>query len=159
MFRPDGAVLRQGTLPWQRGVRAFSWIDAGNTFRRGVCPPGVLETLEAAARRPVNRTRGFHTCPLCPRPEPDAGSAWSSDSHPTPYSTGSGEDLQLGSASLEITAGRQTWEAPDLVLHYVVEHEYLPPDELIQDFPVPDRRVVPERRATPCLSWNAWSAS
>ncbi|TBT83210.1 hypothetical protein ET989_12090 [Propioniciclava sinopodophylli] len=125
----DGSVLTPGRWPWQHDTLAFGWLDAGHAFRQGACPPALLGHLEAAARHPVDRTRGFHVCTLCPPPAtPDE--RWGVFG-PTHHQTTEGDTLALGSASLEVHAGRRRWVAPNLVLHYIAAHGYLPPDEVV----------------------------
>lgn len=119
----DGTVLAKRRWPWQRDTLAFGWLDTAQPFRTGAVPEGVVEALEEAARHPVDRTRGFHTCGLCPARE------WPG---PTPHPTRRGDTLQLGTASLEVLADGARWVAPNLVVHYVTEHGYVPPDEVLR---------------------------
>ncbi len=120
-YRPDGAVL-SSRWPWGRPRLAFGWLDPAHDFTRGDCPPHVVAALEDAARTPVDRTRGWQRCGLCPR-----------DEHgPTSYTTTAGDQLSLGDASLEVPArGRTRWVAPTLVLHYIHAHGYRPPQDLV----------------------------
>ena len=74
---------------------------------------------------------------LCPRPAPAEVGPWSPDFHPTEYTTQQGDTLHLGSASIEVMAGGRGWVAPNLVLHYVAEHGYLPPDEVVAALSTP----------------------
>ncbi len=144
-YYADGTLLqRPGLLEWQknhrdafgvvstlgearrrRSWRTFGWLEPGNDYRTGACPPEFLRVLEAAADHPVNRTRGIHRCQLCPTSTHDIMA-------PAPsYPTTTGRLLHLGSASLEVRdANGQIWIAPTLVLHYIAEHGYLPPAEL-----------------------------
>ncbi|HHU39597.1 MAG TPA: hypothetical protein GXZ45_10000 [Propionibacterium sp.] len=130
MHHVDGAVARPKRWPWQRDTLAFGWLDREHAFRQGACPPQVVAHLEQAARNPVDRTRGYHACLFCPPREVPADQPWAMMG-PTPYETGTGDVLQLGSASIEVEAGGQRWVAPNLVLHYITEHDYLPPDEVV----------------------------
>ena len=118
----DGATLHTPRLPWGRTRRAFGWLEPGHDHARGACPPEVVTMLERAAADPVDRTRGWQRCGFCPP----------GDYGPTPYRTSTGEELLLGDASLLVPGeGRTDWVAPTLVLHYVAEHDYLPPGELL----------------------------
>ncbi len=119
-YHDDGATLSTSRMPWGKTHRAFGWLEPGHDHAKGRCPSEILDLLERAAADPVDRTRGWQTCGFCARGEYG----------PTPYRTASGSELQLGNASLHVVAGSTVWVAPTLVLHYVAEHEYLPPAEL-----------------------------
>ena len=127
VFIEDGAVLARRRRPWQKDILAFGWIDPRHHHRTGPCPQAVLLALEKLALRPVDRTRGFHACPYCPRPE---GARWGFMA--TKYRTAAGEELELGSASIAVEVDGQTWKAPNLVVHYIKEHGYLPPDDIVR---------------------------
>jgi hypothetical protein len=43
-----------------------------------------------------------------------------------------GEQITLGGAEIRIIGEEEIYAAPDLVYHYVSDHNYLPPDEFIQ---------------------------
>lgn len=101
---------------------AFGWLDAAHDYPTGSCPPGVVEGLEDALRTPIDRTRGWQHCTLCP---PTAEC-------PTPYTMQDGQTTVLGDASVEVVVdAERRWVAPTLVLHYVRDHGYLPPSEVI----------------------------
>lgn len=121
------AIGQQLTLREARQIPqwvAFGWLDSEHPYATGSCPAPLVASLEQAASRPLWRTRGYHRCPLCP---PGALPAMPG----TPYETASGEVLLLGDACLEIRArDKTTWVAPNLVLHYIETHGYLPPDAL-----------------------------
>ncbi|WP_249375347.1 hypothetical protein [Streptomyces sp. I05A-00742] len=43
------------------------------------------------------------------------------------------QTLLLGTAELRVVSADGTWFiAPDLVLHYVTDHGYLPPDDFVE---------------------------
>ena len=140
MYHEDGSVLSPRKWPWQKDTLAFGWLDPRRPFREGPCPSEVRRGLEEAARSPIDRTRGFHTCAFCPRPAPEEVGPWSRDFHPTEYAAQRGDTLHLGSASIEVMAGGRRWVAPNLVLHYVSEHGYLPPAEVVAALGEPGRR-------------------
>ena len=73
-------------------------------------------------------------------PPPGEVGPWSPDFHPTEYAAQRGDTLHLGSASIEVMAGGRHWVAPNLVLHYVSEHGYLPPAEVVAALGEPGRR-------------------
>lgn len=115
------------------GVLNVGWLCRQSEFPKGIASPSVLRALRMCLRlASVNRVRGWHECELC----------WASDA----------ETHQIGSVSLPGTGLRQTtvddvgsrvflgaaeiwlpapaggiFAAPDLLLHYVEQHDYLPP--------------------------------
>ncbi|TQM65548.1 hypothetical protein FB466_0352 [Klugiella xanthotipulae] len=105
--------------PWN----SFGWLDRGHDYSQGECPRHLIRTLETAALQPVFITRGFYTCRFC-SPAPELG--------PTPYRMTDGRTIQLGFACVKIIDGQdRIWLAPTLVLHYIAEHGYLPPTDLL----------------------------
>ena len=43
-----------------------------------------------------------------------------------------GETVTLGGAEIRIIGEEEIYAAPDLIYHYVVEHQYLPPKEFVK---------------------------
>ena len=96
-------------LPNQPAMINVGWLESGHGHYRGTVPEGFLERLRTLAEQPKNLCRGTHDCDLCP-----AGSGL----------RGNGEVHVVG-------ADGQVYAAPVLVVHYVEEHGYLPPQEFI----------------------------
>ncbi|MGD8214803.1 hypothetical protein [Aestuariimicrobium sp. Y1814] len=125
----DGADLSpslyspvRGLARWRaRPPLAFGWLEPGHPYRRGQAPVAVLVALEQLALAPVDQTRGYHGCGFCRHPGLSG----------TPYRTLHGHDLLLGSASIAATIEGRRWVAPNLVLHYLTSHDYLPPAEVV----------------------------
>ena len=108
---------------------AFGWLEPGHEYTAGLSPGTFVQALEMAALAPVFVTRGFHMCQYCSASPENFG--------PTAYETRDGGQLQLGSACLKVTDRQQrVWLAPNLVLHYISEHNYLPPTDLLESFGV-----------------------
>ncbi len=119
-------VMRNGRImdldpepnePPDPSVQNIGWLDDQHEFNRGPAPAGFTDALHRCALRPVQLTRGLHRCQLC------GGSPF--EQHVARY-----HDLELGLGNGEIrvrgTDGVE-FAAPTLVVHYVVEHQYLPP--------------------------------
>lgn len=106
-FAGEEASLNAGWL--ERG-KPFPVAKATPEFRaalRALCVPGRL----------VRRTRGFHDCDLCV-PVLNAYGA---------------ERTPSGSSEIRVPGGSGTvWAAPELILHYVEVHDYLPPDDFVR---------------------------
>lgn len=58
---------------------------------------------------------GFHVCEYC---KPESENRFS--------------NMSSGDTTLTFSSGR-TWMVPDMILHYVVDHGWLPPQEFIGD--------------------------
>jgi hypothetical protein len=98
------------------------WLSPLHRYRTGRPPEGLLPALtQFALNGKTAQTRGFHRCSLgfC-IVRPRMGVLF-----PTPE-----RDLLLGSAEIRVR-GARVFAAPDLVLHYVASHRYLPPDEFV----------------------------
>jgi hypothetical protein len=63
-------------------------------------------------------TLGYHQCPFCP-------------AYPARERI-NGELASLGSAEIRVHGPTAEYAAPNLIYHYVIAHEYLPPDEFIE---------------------------
>jgi hypothetical protein len=101
-------------------VLNVGWLDAEHQYSKQRASEELLDALFEKCSRRVNETRGFHPCPFC-----------------VSYSFGvtasrKGESLTLGSAEVWVEAkDGKIYAAPDLIYHYVAEHDYRPPQEFI----------------------------
>ena len=97
-------------------VRNFGWLGKEKDYRRAAVASGVFSTLERLSKSyPVALERGITWCPLCDR------EVHASEGH------------LLGISEIWVPDGDAGlyFAAPDLVLHYVRNHSYCPPDEVI----------------------------
>ncbi|MCX5069856.1 hypothetical protein OOJ91_28830 [Micromonospora lupini] len=94
------------------------WLDASHRFPTGAPRDGLMPALTELARVRVRQTRGYHYCEICIRDM--------------------GEDARNAirqgvvareSAEFEVRGDDVVYAAPQLLLHYVAAHEYLPPAE------------------------------
>ncbi|MEV6304072.1 hypothetical protein AB0M02_32035 [Actinoplanes sp. NPDC051861] len=97
------------------------WLDPGVPYPKGRSAAEILAALREKALEPVRLMRGVHHCGFC-----DSRS-------PLPFrSEISGRQGWLGNGELEVTAADGTiFVAPTLVVHYVGEHDYLPPQSFL----------------------------
>ena len=104
----------------------IGWLDVSADFTRGDVPDEFVERLVELCRDPVNLTRGWHRCNLCPPPrelappEPVMVSSPRGD-----YPVGHGEIRVEGPNGIR-------YAAPDMIVHYVRHHGYRPPDEFVE---------------------------
>ncbi len=92
------------------------WLDPKIAFPIAKPTNQFLEALLTYCLSPVQLTRGFHVCRFCP--------VRSFGMHEEM----SGRSVLLGSAEIRVVGlGKTVYAAPDLIYHYVREHEYDPP--------------------------------
>jgi hypothetical protein len=100
------------------------WLSKGQPFRRGPVPLAFAHELRMLVRNPVELTRGRHVCEFCEPPLdlisafPTYEDVWEM------FRCGNGEIQVRGSSGV-------VYCAPELILHYVAEHQYQPPQEFI----------------------------
>lgn len=100
-------------------VLAVGWLAAGRPFSQGPVLPRLVVRLYDLIETiwdPV-RFRGRHDCGLCV-------------ARPMTMRDGHGREVGVGWTNLFVPAldGGQLFAAPSLVLHYVVDHGYCPPE-------------------------------
>jgi hypothetical protein len=110
--------LRSGPVAPSTQLLNVGWLDNDHEFPAGDAGPHFLMCLVQHLARPANQTRGYHLCELCHATETNK------------ITTSSGE-VTLGSAELHVFSGPIGYAAPNLVVHYVDQHRYLPPSEFI----------------------------
>ncbi|MEO6088002.1 MAG: hypothetical protein ABIQ18_33315 [Umezawaea sp.] len=112
------------TIPPDVVALNVGWLDAEHSYQTGTHPEGFAERLfELCQSHPHAQTRGFQDCVLCRR----AGV----DEWPV-TATFLGTSTPLGDAEVRVIDDVGTWlVAPNLVFHYVVEHEYQPPSQFV----------------------------
>jgi len=99
------------------------WLSKGHPYPKGVVAPRLIEKLrELAIKMHVNKTRGFHQCEFCGtirrliRNQLGIPLEWR------------GHNRNLGSAEIWVASKDGVmYAAPDMVIHYIEAHEYLPP--------------------------------
>ena len=123
----DLSPYRYGSYPGKGAVN-IGWLgDDREPFATGAVPIAVLEVLKDLVKAPVNEYLGFYTCELCPIPDyfiiNDKASRKEWDQWETPRS-GNGEIRLKGKNGI-------IYAAPVLIVHYIEEHQYLPPEEFL----------------------------
>lgn len=126
MYRPDLATY--AAYEWERwaGLVSIGWLDAAHEFTTGSLHTEAHERLRfLCGRRRVAITRGIFPCrfsPCVPAP------IW-----PPRRVTIDGAESMIGSAEIRvgIEGGKAAFAAPNLVIHYVEVHGYLPPQEFV----------------------------
>ncbi|WP_456154798.1 DUF7919 family protein [Wenjunlia vitaminophila] len=128
-------VFLSNTVPVGIVALNVGWLSSHRDFARGVVPEGFLDALADLClwnRRAV--TRGWHTCNFEHSEERSKSPA---------LCTSDGNRHRLGGAEVRVICRDGRWlVAPDMVLHYIVEHGYLPPEDFVEG--VLARRSAPE---------------
>jgi hypothetical protein len=101
------------------GVLNVGWLGGKTDFPVGALPIELLTKLvELTVTKPVNQTRGFHRCELCGTPQVDAEAR--------------GQSRALGSAEVWLPGDGCIFASPDMLVHYIREHSYLPPERYLE---------------------------
>lgn len=120
-YFPDGAPYAYSGQPDPILVCA-GWLDPEHAFRKAVAPDGLANRLAWRCVHQSDRPyRGIHICELCPEDTADYVSILNA-----------GKKHLLGYAEITIATEERSYAAPNLILHYVVAHHYLPPDDFVE---------------------------
>jgi hypothetical protein len=84
------------------------WLERGHPFPTSETSEEFRAKLGHLCERRVKQTRGFHPCHFC-----------------------KGRGRPTSSAEMRVAHAGTVYAAPALVHHYVVAHNYRPPDEFI----------------------------
>jgi hypothetical protein len=120
----DGTPYRY--LPeFADGSVNIGWLDRANPHPTGPVAAEFAERLVELCRKPVNLTRGWHYCNLCPTP---------TEPMPEPITVKSpAGDFPVGHGEIRVDGtGGARYAAPDMIAHYVHVHGYRPPDPFVE---------------------------
>jgi hypothetical protein len=115
-FFEDMSVYEYSFDQPESGVVNVGWLGEGQPFQTGSVPKDFQTALkELCNNNSINHCMGHHVCEFCP----DA--SW-----------GDSYYMQMGNGEIRVRdAGGIWYVAPRLVIHYVEEHNYFPPQEFI----------------------------
>jgi hypothetical protein len=122
IFRTVGGSHNQGgdlTLPAGLCLCAIGWLERPG-FATGQVPEDCIQALVAAHPGKIvsDGTRGIHTCTLCGESLPQM--RWRN------------RTVQLkGHGHYLVRMEKKVYMAPELLLHYLSEHRYSPPQEFV----------------------------
>ncbi|MER6101491.1 hypothetical protein ABT115_03870 [Streptomyces sp. NPDC001832] len=105
-----------------RDMLNVGWLSIQHQYVKGLVDERVLDALKVLSSAYENQMRGIHHCEFC-----DAD-------RPFVFGGPTGEaKVWLGSAEIRVEGADGTcYAAPDLVIHYITEHWYCPPEEFCQ---------------------------
>src|SRR5258708_610076 len=125
MYFPEMVTYNYRLPFYLNDVQCVGWIDSAHDFDKGEDQRSLVERLERLVRIPsstfgvhVNIVRGIHPCNFCRK---DIGLANSN-----------GVATMLGMSEIWIPSRTNYLGAPSLILHYISEHGYRPPDSFAQ---------------------------
>jgi len=106
-------------------VRAVGWLDNKHDFPTGTVPAEFIRTLRRITDYAYGAVFfGYHTCDIC-------------------------RNFNAG-RNIFVPARGKLYVAPEMVLHYITAHRYLPPRQFIDavmDAPIPGTRAYRYRVA------------
>jgi len=113
------------SLPANTYATAVGWLQAGHPFTVAATDaPFVSALFEGCRSHATGRTRGWHQCDLCLAPDRATNGT---------TVTYRGTSITVGDAEFHVTAKDGTrFVAPTLVIHYVIQHSYKPPDQFVE---------------------------
>lgn len=117
MYFPDLTAYAYETGRPVSRVRTVGWLDSQHAFPTGSVAPEIVDMLRRLRlSQKVRQMRGFHVCEVC-------GVEWIRRDDPL---------VILGSAEIWIPDGAANYfAAPDLIIHYIEDHNYLPPSAFL----------------------------
>jgi hypothetical protein len=115
-------LSRYEYLPDQPEMLNIGWLALGYEFSVGPVPPEAMRRLLVMADDQVNVTRGIHRCEFCDL-----------DAMVSMAAPVNGGLVYLGMGELHVQGdGGPVYSAPSLIVHYIAEHKYQPPEEFQQ---------------------------
>lgn len=108
--------------PYQEKLIAIGWLNANYPFTHGTVQQNFVERLELFCSNPLLQTFGVRFCTLCGKEDV------------VKVALSSGNEIFLYGANeirIPSVSGDKIYAAPDLILHYVLAHNYKPPQEFI----------------------------
>lgn len=99
----------------------IGWLKKGHFINTGEVSEEFIEKLWNYLRYPVQVCRGFHTCDLCKNPKTGV-----------PTVEFNGKKRNVGYYEIRVWGkDGKVYAAPSLIVHYILQHNYKPPQEFI----------------------------
>lgn len=114
MYHPDGSVARQA--PSLLPIVHIGWLDPEHPWTRGQVAAHDRERLAAFCQHPIWSSLASNRCCLC--------------LPPAFIRLSSGQPL--GAGLVYVITANCIYACPDLIIHYVDEHDYAPPADLLR---------------------------
>jgi hypothetical protein len=90
---------------------SIGWLENGKLYTKGKTPGEIVEKIIEFNKNPgmYHRFCGYHECDFCDF-----------------------FNIELGATTILIAYKNKAYICPALIIHYIEEHFYLPPDEFIE---------------------------
>ena len=102
------------------GTVRVGWLDSHYSFAQAQMPQEFHARLFQFCQHSILHMRGYHECEFCEPPQ--AGML---------QEARNGVALWLGNAEIRVVGQDKLYAAPTLIYHYVIRHQYAPPDEFV----------------------------
>ena len=97
-------------------VLMIGWLDIREPFSTGETSSEFHAALAQLCQNPIMKHRGYHVCQFCEVKKPIDWKYWSS----------------IGNGQIRVVGRNgQMYSAPTMIHHYVVVHQYKPPEVFI----------------------------
>jgi hypothetical protein len=109
-------------MPSSLDAYNVGWLGKDHPYPTGSTLPAFRDRLLEYCSSPVEGTLalGYHDCEFCPKPETPVRVPWQDG------------EVSLGNGEIRVIGTDIIYASPTLIYHYVVEHDYLPPEEFVQ---------------------------
>ena len=99
----------------------IGWLEGSGDITKGKVSQKFLDNLWEYVKCPIYQTRGLH----CNETLDKAGSYFKA--------VYNGCEIKLGDAEIRVIDKQNAcvYAAPNLILHYIISHDYLPPEQFI----------------------------
>jgi hypothetical protein len=131
-YFPDLAPYAYGHGP-HPGVIHVGWLDGEHPFSKGPVERWLVEKMKTLAVNPVALHRGQHICEVCVQPGDlertrlpdrvvlDPNCSWVRWA-----------EQRWGNGEIRVAGDGVVFAAPVLIVHYIEERDYLPPDQFLK---------------------------
>lgn len=123
-------------------LRNVGWLGRWSQYPKAPVDHELIDRLWVYRDHGTARTRGYQPCPICCR--------WRLPivAYKPVVAARHGVAFELGSSELRVFGSGSGFAAPDLLIHYVLRHQYRPPiqfAEAVREGPIPGTRDYLER--------------
>ena len=135
---------------------AVGWISPLHSFSTGAVASDVVSKLSELLVDPIQPRfhlfmLGRHHCLYCPETIPVAKAE-----------VVNGVKLSIGRNNLFVpAAGKRVFVAPSMIIHYIIAHNYCPPQEFLEAVlscpPMRSTRYYQEMRTRGATIWSWWT--
>ena len=108
----------------QLDILNVGWLSCGQPLNTGFSDSSFVDALRRLVAHPTNLFRGQHFCEFCPPPLVKRSERGTPILDLKPGTYGNGEIRVRCDNGVTLVA-------PVLILHYVIEHHYLPPRQFV----------------------------